>query len=127
MTRARERQVQAAIVQALRLKGHLVLATNIEVPMGGRAGMLAAMARKAMGVVPGTPDIAVCLPDARVLWLEVKLPSIKTAPADTPVRCRSATKTSKTQDALHALMRDRGHRVVVVRGVEEAIQALEAA
>lgn len=62
------------------------------------------MARKASGVLPGFPDIIMALPGGRTIYLELKAPKGSLSPA---------------QHLVHARLRDIGHRVHVVRSVEE--------
>lgn len=130
MPRPTERQVQAAIVRALELRGHLVLGTNVEVPIGGDspAAMIARVQRKRMGVKSGTPDLAVLLPGQRVVWLEVKVPAEpQLGLRGIAGRRRYATTTSERQDEMHELLRARGHVVAVVRSIDDALAAVEVA
>lgn len=66
-------------------------------------------ARASMTV--GCPDLVVCLPRGRVLWLEVKTES---------------GRLSEAQEVMHADLRDLGHAVFVVRSLAEAIEAVRA-
>ncbi len=106
----REDVVQAAILQWLRLV--LPDADVTHVPNGGLRGKREAAKLKWLGVVPGVPDLVVILPEGRTVWLEVK---------------RTGTYPTPEQRALHARWRGLGHTVAVVRSVEDARAALDAA
>ncbi|MFO1147769.1 MAG: VRR-NUC domain-containing protein [Alsobacter sp.] len=67
-----EHELQAGIVQAIRLKFRQVLV--YAVPNGGSRGLVEGGRLKAEGVTPGIPDLALVLPDGRAAFLEVKTP-----------------------------------------------------
>ena len=124
---SREAPLQGVIAEALTWRGYLVLATNVEVPLAGKSAMIATAQRKRMGVRNGTPDLAVCLPDRRVVWLEVKTSGeAQTKLPGSGVRRRQPGRTSDDQDKLHAELRAAGHVVFVVRSIEEALVAVLA-
>lgn len=123
-----ELPLQETIVRVLEWRGYLVLATNIEIPLGGDAARIAAIHRKRAGVKNGTPDLAVCLDGGRIVWIEVKVPG------DNQLnlrglggRRRQPGRTSDDQDELHEKLRAKGHRVAVVHSVEQALEAVVAA
>lgn len=68
--------------------------------------------RAIKGCEPGTPDIEVMLMGGRVIWLECKTPK---------------GRLSKSQVAWHAMASKLGHRVRVVRSVDEAVAAVREA
>lgn len=72
---------------------------------------LTALKLRLMGET-GWPDRIVVLPDARVLWIELKLPHGKISPK---------------QAYIHKLLRQLGHTVLVLRTKEEITDALAAA
>src|SRR5438309_2328709 len=67
-----EHDLQAGIVQAIRLKYRRVLV--YAVPNGGSRGPVEGGRLKAEGVTAGIPDLALVLPDGRAAFLEVKTP-----------------------------------------------------
>lgn len=64
------------------------------------------------GQVAGWPDLAVCLPGGRVVWLEIKRPR--------------TGRLSASQIAVHARLRAIDHAVCVATSVETAELALRA-
>lgn len=68
--------------------------------------------RAIKGCEPGTPDVMVMLPGGSVVWLEIKTPK---------------GRVSKVQLAWHAMAAKMNHTVHVVRSVQEAVDAVEAA
>lgn len=79
-------------------------------PAGGYLLSKAAQARLyRLGLKRGFPDLMICYPPKRTLWLEVKAPR---------------GVLSKAQKARHAQLQALGHVVVVVRSVDDALQAL---
>lgn len=65
--------------------------------------------RAIRGCEPGTPDVLVMLPGGQVVWLELKAPK---------------GRVSAKQAAWHDMARAMGHRVHVVRTVDEAMEAV---
>lgn len=61
----------------------------------------------------GWPDRLIILPQCRVLWIELKAPGRETT-------------TSAHQDLIHALLRERGHLVLVSSSVEECLEFINA-
>lgn len=68
--------------------------------------------RAIKGVEPGTPDILVMLCGGRVLWLECKT---------------EKGKLTQTQQLWHEQAARLGHTAIVVRSLNEAVQAVDAA
>lgn len=97
-----ESQIQRAIVAALRARGLVCFA----IPNGGARRHIEAAIMKGEGVQAGVPDLCVPMPAARTVWLEVKA---------------GRNKPTAAQDAMHARLRLLGHRVEVVRSVDEAM------
>ena len=73
---------------------------------------MAQLARRAQGVIAGTPDLVVIAPDGVTVWLEVKAPR---------------GRLSETQAGTHQRWRGLGHQVAVVRSIEDAEAVLRAA
>jgi hypothetical protein len=65
---------------------------------------------KKMGLTPGIPDLVVCSPGRRVIFIEVK---------------NETGVVSKDQKIVHAALRRIGHVVYVVRSVEDVISIME--
>ena len=61
----------------------------------------------------GWPDRLILMPDRRVLWIELKAPGRE-------------KNTSPHQDAVHAMLRERGHLVLVSSSVEECLEFINA-
>jgi len=97
-----ESQIQRAIVTALRLRGLTVFA----IPNGGARRRVEAAIMRGEGVLPGVPDLCVPGPSGRTTWLEVKAPK---------------GRVTELQDQMHARLRMLGHRVEIVRSVDEAL------
>lgn len=97
-----EGPLQADIVAALRGRGLMAFA----IPNGGKRSLTTARRLKVEGVQAGVPDICVPMPSARTVWLEVK---------------HGRGATSDAQDQMHARLRMLGHRVEIVRSVDEAL------
>ena len=88
-----ENDIQRGIIDYLKARGYEVIRINA----GGYRG-------RTRLAPPGTPDVLALGDNGQTLWLEVK----------------TATGTaSAAQVAWHNKMRQRGHRVEVVRSVEE--------
>lgn len=102
---ATEAQIQKAIVDTLRWRGHLVFA----IPNGGKRGKVEAARMVGQGTLAGAPDLVVILPNAGTLWLEVKTAKGVVTPQ---------------QKAVHALLRALGQRVEVVRSIDDALTAI---
>ena len=105
----READLVRAIMAALNLMpGVHVLRLNAGVTLIGEG-----KGRRAIrGVEAGTPDLLVMLRDGRVLWLEAKTPIGRVSPA---------------QKQWHAQAAKLGHAVLVVRDVQQAIDAVREA
>jgi hypothetical protein len=103
-----EEQIHRAIVKYLRLAWPEILFFH---PANGeKRGIQAAVRLKAMGVIPGVPDLVLIFPDGSHGYLEIK-PEEKYA---TPV-----------QKAFHAELTARNVKVAVVRSIEDVAQTLE--
>lgn len=72
----------------------------------------AQLARRAQGVIAGTPDLVVIAPGGITVWLEVKAPR---------------GVLSEAQKGTHAHWKRNGHHVAVVRSIEDAEAVLRAA
>ena len=73
---------------------------------------MAQLARRAQGVIAGTPDLVVIAPRGITLWLEVKAPR---------------GVLSEAQKCTHDQWLRMGHRVAVVRSIKDAEDALRLA
>ena len=100
-----EDTIQHEIVKAIHRRGLFIF----HIPNGGHRSMREGMRFKAIGVVAGIPDLFI---PARLLWLEVKTPTGRLSPA---------------QVRIHSLLTAIGHRVAVVRSVDEALKELSNA
>jgi len=116
---APELAAQTAIVKALALAlpaGAVVFrVTNEQQPRPGatpQQRMRFHEARKRTGVCPGFPDLGALLPGGRAIFFEVKAP---------------AGRVDPRQAELHAHLRAIGFPVFVVRGADEAAEAVRAA
>jgi hypothetical protein len=112
-----ERDLQRGVVKLVRLAFPSVVLSavaNEEAPKSKdpheRARFQAA--RKAKGIAVGVPDITCFLPGGRVLLLELKA---------------ERGKVSAAQHLMHARLAQIGHRVMVIRSLDEAASALRAA
>ena len=109
-----EMDLQKGVVALVRRAyPHLVLiaiqnekaAWSLDPDKAARYGMM----RKASGVLPGAPDICLAVPGGKVVWLELKAPRGRLSPA---------------QHLVHALLREIGHAVHVVRSLDDAAAIL---
>jgi hypothetical protein len=103
-----EETIHVSILEWMRLvlpPGSLIWHT----PNGGSRDVREAAKLKKMGVVPGIPDLVVFMDGAFAFSLEVKA---------------QAGRLSAEQHGVHAVMRRLGFKVAVVRGIDEARQAL---
>ena len=103
----REELLQASIVDYLEavLRHRLVFA----IPNAARRTRTGRASNAIPGLLSGAPDLALCLPHGRILWLEVKTAS---------------GVLSEQQRQVHQLLLDLGHKVAVVRAVEEVRDVL---
>ena len=102
---APERDAQKAVVKWLRLWGHLVAASENERRSNSddpNAQARFQAMRKASGVTPGWPDLAIALPGGRTAYVEMKA---------------ERGRLSEAQNVVHARLRALGHVVVVARSV----------
>jgi len=102
-----EQALQIQIVNALHMVAPDVLVNHV--PNGGYRTPAEARAFKAMGVLPGWPDLQCSWAVGRIGFLELKADKGALTPA---------------QDAMHATLREMGFEVAVARSVVEAVQAL---
>jgi hypothetical protein len=109
-----ERKLQVAFIKAVNkmLPQYPALALLYHIPNGELRDPKTAIFLKRMGVMKGVPDLH--LPVARQgfhgLWMELKVPNGITMPY---------------QKAVHSMLQREGHRVEMVRGVEEGVAILE--
>jgi hypothetical protein len=106
-----EEQLQRAVVQLLALyagRGLLAFAhcPNGEYRTPGVAGRL-----KAMGTIPGVPDLLVWLPESMSFGIELKA---------------GKGRLSADQSRWHSTLSSLGHRVYVCRSIDEVEAALRA-
>ena len=106
--RCDEEKIQAASIDYLRaaLRDHLVFA----IPNAARRTAHGKAGNAVPGLMPGMPDLGICLLHGRILFLEVKTP---------------AGTLSPDQLAMHLLLRALGHIVETVRSIDETRQVLE--
>ena len=94
----READIQRAIIDHLQALGYLVLRLNA----GGYRG-------RTQLLPPGTPDLLALGDKGAAIWLEVKAED---------------GRLSDAQTVWHERMRGRGHRVAVVRSVDDVVKLL---
>ena len=104
-----EHDEQVALVRSLRAQGCLVFA----IPNGGLRDAITAKRLKDEGVLSGSPDLCIVLPDGKTLWVEMKR--------------RKGGTTSPEQKAIHLKMTDMGHQVIVGHGAKDASEQIMAA
>jgi hypothetical protein len=100
-----ERAIQIAIKQLLIMRGIVAL----HIPNGGKRSAVAGWMLRAEGMIAGAPDLLLLHSNGRTGWLEVKA---------------AKGRLSDAQRAFHALLTRKGHRVAVVRSVDDAEAAL---
>lgn len=105
-----ERDIQRAIVDALSGPQWARRVFAFHVPNGGGRNQREAKELRRDGVRSGVADLAVMLPDARTLWLEVKAPN---------------GSVKKAQKEFREVCNVLGHPYRVVRSVAEALAAVE--
>lgn len=115
MSRARpEEAIHRAILAYLRLRYPRALvmhaANEMNITGDPRSKAIAQNRAKALGMVPGWPDLMLLLPEGEAVFFEVKAPKGRLTDAQAAVRER-----------LQAL----GFRVAVVRSVDEAAALLD--
>lgn len=101
---ASEDEVQAAIVQALRIAYPKALVAAI--PNGGKRDIAEAAKMRNTGTLAGMPDLVVVLPDQKVAWIEVKAAGGRLSPQQTEVI---------------RVLTDLGHPVCVARDIGDAV------
>lgn len=102
--RQNEDELQAAVVEALRLQ--FPRAVVAAIPNGGSRHIAEAVKMKKTGTLAGIPDIVVALPTGRVCWLELKV---------------GRNTTSAAQDTILARLEALGHAVAICRDVSDAL------
>ena len=103
-----EEQIHKAVIQHLKLRG-VPQAFWFHIPNGGKRSIREAKAFKAMGVIPGVPDLLL-IKHGDVYGLELKAAKGRLSPA---------------QRATHEAMHEAGAHIWVAHGLDEAIYALE--
>jgi hypothetical protein len=106
--RNREGRIQIAVVRYVNLVAPEVIVFHI--PNGGWRGKTEASRFKALGVLPGIPDLILALPGGRTAWWEIK--------AD-------GGRISPVQKAIFSRLDESGHKVTVIRSIDEARSALK--
>lgn len=104
---ASEQQIQRAIVQWFQLALHPNVA-YCAIPNGGYRRRIEARIMKGLGTVPGAPDLVLWFPPGKSLCLEVKT---------------EIGRVSESQWWFHAKLQWCGVPVVIVRSLEDAIEA----
>lgn len=105
-----EHTIQSRLVTALRSQLRPPV-LRLAIPNGGLRHPRVALALKAEGLEPGSPDLIFPYEDARVFWLEMK-------------RGKSGS-LSDEQIGMHYRLREMGHDVEVARDVDEALALLD--
>lgn len=105
--------VHRAVVALVRRAYPQAEVMHLENETFGRLSQAQAAAKRADGMRLGAPDLITAWPGGKIVWLEVK-------------RERGG-KTSDLQNDCHARLRGMGFHVAVVRSVDEAKAAFQAA
>src|SRR4051812_39279788 len=106
-----EEGLHRAVVQLLQIYANRGLLAFCHVGNGGRRSKAEAGIFRALGVRAGVPDLLIWLPGGRGFGVELKAGSGKLSPAQT---------------FWHATVTTLGHRVYVVRSLDEMEQVLRA-
>ena len=106
-----EAKQQARLVAALRRKWSTLPNPPLvfSVPMGGSRNAVEACSLRTQGATAGVPDLCILLPEARVIWLEMKADNGALSP---------------TQIALHRQFAGLQHNVLVAYSAEDALAQL---
>lgn len=119
-----EHEEQAALIRWVRSEGVArwpELETLHAIPNGGHRVPAVARKLKMEGVLASIPDI--CVPIARgghhTLYIEMKRPIVKP-------KKHGRGGVTEEQSAMHARLREQGHRVEVCYGFKEARAVIEA-
>lgn len=104
-----ENDIQRQIVDWIRACAPYCVVAAI--PNGSRRTASGRAANGVPGLTPGVPDLVVILPAGQVLWLEVK---------------SEKGRVSDAQFAFHTRLNGLGHRVGVVRCLEDVRNAFKA-
>jgi hypothetical protein len=112
-----ERDIQRSVIRYLRQVMPEAITGLIPIEQRGIsddpiARMRYGAARKASGVLKGTPDAFTAAPGGRTIWWEFKA---------------AKGRLTEAQTALHERMRRSGHTVAVCRSIEDARLALHQA
>jgi len=103
-----EHQEQVGLVNWFRSHyPHLLI---FAIPNGEKRAISVAKRLKAEGVVSGVPDLAICLPNGQILWVEMK--RIK------------GSRLSQEQKEVHKLLENLGHSVIVGYGAKDASEKI---
>lgn len=99
---------QVGLVQWFRLAyPHLLM---FAIPNGEKRAISVAKRLKAEGVVSGVPDLAICLPNGQMLWVEMK--RIK------------GSRLSQEQKEVHELLENLDHSVIIGYGAKDASEKI---
>lgn len=112
-----ERDIQKAVINYIRRVVPNSVTGLIPIEQGAWsldpiARMRYGAARKASGILTGTPDAFTAAPQGKTIWWEFKSPT---------------GRVSDAQAALHHLLRAAGHIVSVCRSIDDARATLRAA
>jgi hypothetical protein len=103
-----EHQEQIGLVNWFRSHyPHLLI---FAIPNGEKRAISVAKRLKAEGVVSGVPDLAICLPEGRMLFVEMK--RIK------------GSRLSQEQKDVHKLLENLGHSVIIGYGAKDASEKI---
>jgi hypothetical protein len=106
-----EEQLQRAVVQLLALHAARGLLAFAHVPNGGRRTRAEAGVLRAMGTMPGVPDLLLWLPGGASFAIELKA---------------GKGALSNAQSVWHSTLASLGHRVYVARSIDDVERALRA-
>jgi hypothetical protein len=106
-----EEQLQRSVVDLLQVYTNRGLLAFCHVPNGGWRKPTEAGRLKAMGTIPGVPDLLLWAADGRSFGIELKA---------------GAGKLSPAQAAWHDTVSSLGHRVYVCRSVDDVERCLRA-
>ena len=102
--------IQGEIVKYLYLQCVVCFSVPNESAGGGRGAMIRMKQYKAMGLLPGAPDLVALMPHGTVTFLEVKTPT---------------GRQSQHQKNFQRLAESNGIRYHVVRSVEDVVDIIE--
>jgi len=102
--------IQGEIVKYLYLQGVVCFSVPNESAGGGRGAMIRMKQYKAMGLLPGAPDLVALMPHGTVTFLEVKT---------------TTGRQSKNQKTFQDIAQRNGLRYYLVRSVEDVVDIIE--